>query len=497
MRKFSVTKLNICVSVLHQILTAACGLIIARLILQSFGSENNGLMQSVSQILGYTVLLEGGIGGVMRAALYKPLADNDSKQVTDIFQSGKSFFGKISLIFILFVFVLGCCLKLAIHTEFDWLYVFVMVLILGANTYFGYYAAISHKLLLMADQKLYVIQLVQIISTGVNLVLCFVSIHFGAGIHVVKLLTAVTAMLGPIFFCGYVRKHYSIAPKSQRNAYKLPQQRDGVIHHLAYFVHRNTDVVLLSLLSSLENVSIYAVYHTVISVLEQLFSSISSGIAGKIGALYARKETDKLNETIDIYEACNTALTFSVGVVCCRLILPFVSIYTTGVHDANYYRPLFAVLLICGSMVNCIMLPYSVTISAAGHYKETKPGAIGEVSINLLVSLILVRRFSLIGVAIGTLAAMIFRLLYNVNYLSGAILKRPVYKCMKCFLPNIVLSTFLVALFYITGGVNAENIGMLFLSAINTSVIVFPLFAILNFLLQFKLIKKFIRINRK
>lgn len=497
MRKFSITKLNIGVSVLHQIFTAICGLVTARIILESFGSENNGLMQSVSQILGYTVLLEGGIGGVMRAALYKPLADNDSGRITEIFQSGKSFFQKISLIFILFVFTLGCCMKLAISTEFDWLYVFVMVLILGANTYFGYYAAISHRLLLMADQKLYIIQLLQIISTGINLVLCTVLIRLGAGIHAVKLVTVGTAMLGPIFFCSYVRKHYSISPNSQNGTYRIPQRRDGVIHHLAYFVHRNTDVVLLSLFSNLENVSVYSVYHIVISVLEQLFSSISSGIAAKIGALCARKEIDKLNETIDIYEACNTALTFSVGVVCCRLLLPFVSIYTSGVHDANYYQPLFAVLLICGSMVHCLMLPYSVTISAAGHYKETKLGAIGEVSINLFISFILVRRFSLIGVAIGTLAAMIFRLLYSVHYLSKSILKRPMYKCIKCFLPNIVLSALLVALFYVIGGVNAENIGMLFLSAIKVSVVVFPLFATLNFMLQFRLLKKFMRINRK
>lgn len=497
MRKFSITKLNIGVSVLHQIFTAICGLVTARIILQSFGSENNGLMQSVSQILGYTVLLEGGIGGVMRAALYKPLADNDSGRITEIFQSGKSFFQKISLIFILFVFTLGCCMKLAISTEFDWLYVFTMVLILGANTYFGYYAAISHRLLLMADQKLYVIQLVQIISTGINLVLCVVSIRLGAGIHTVKLLTAGSAMLGPIFFCGYVRKHYAITPNSQRNAWRLPQRRDGVIHHLAYFIHRNTDVVLLSLFSNLENVSVYSVYNIVISVLEQLFSSISSGIAGKIGALCARKEIDKLNETIDIYEACNTALTFSVGVVCCRLLLPFVSIYTAGVHDANYYQPLFAVLLICGSMVHCLMLPYSVTISAAGHYKETKPGAIGEVAINLVSSLVLVRPLGLIGVAVGTLAAMIFRLLYNVLYLSGSIFKRPVYKFIKCILPNMALAALFVTAFSVMDEVNAENIGMLFVSAIKVSIIVFPSFALLNSMLQFRLLKKLVRSGRR
>ena len=93
MRKFSPTKLNICVSVLHQMFTAVCGLVSAKVILQSFGAENHGLMQSVGQLLGYTVLLEGGIGGVMRAAFYKPLAEHDSEQVSDIFNGGRNFLG--------------------------------------------------------------------------------------------------------------------------------------------------------------------------------------------------------------------------------------------------------------------------------------------------------------------------------------------------------------------------------------------------------------------
>ena len=493
MRKFSVTKLNICVSVLHQFFTAVCRLIIARMILRSFGSENNGLMQSVDQILGYTVLLEGGIGGVMRAALYKPLADNDTEAIADIIYSGKHFFHKVSLIFILFIVVLGASLKLVIHTEFDWLYVFTMVLILGANTYFSYYSAIAHRLLLTADQKQYINQLFQILSTGVNLVLCVVAIWLGAGIHIVKLLTVATALAGPAFFRGYVRKHYSITPRPQGDAYKLPQRRDGVIHHLAYFVHHNTDVVLLSLFSNLENVSVYSVYRGVISVLEQILVSISSGIASRIGALWARKEVDKLNETIDVYEVCNAALTFSVGVVCYLLILPFISIYTAGVVDANYNQPVFAALLICGRMAHCLLMPYSVTISAAGHYKQTKLGAIGEVSINLLVSIILVRPLGLAGVAIGTVLAMIFRLLYSVWYLSVAILKRPKWRFVKCILPNLALAMALIGIFSAIGDVYADNIGMLFVVAIKVSLVVFPLFALMNFALQPKRMKTFLK----
>ena len=236
MRKISATKLNVGVSVLHQLFTAVCGLLSARILLHSFGSENNGLMQSIGQILGYTVLLEGGIGGVMRAALYKPLADGDSERIADIFQNGKSFFRRLSIIFILFVVVLGVSMKSAIATDFDRIYVFSMVLILGANTYFNYYSAIAHRLLLTSDQKLYIIQLVQILSTGANLVICVISVRLGAGIHIVKLLSVATALFGSVFFRCYVRRHYPIAKCSYDKDYKLPQRRDGVIHHMAYFI---------------------------------------------------------------------------------------------------------------------------------------------------------------------------------------------------------------------------------------------------------------------
>ena len=173
--------------------------------------------------------------------------------------------------------------------------------------------------------------------------------------------------------------------------------------------------------------------------------------------------------------------------------MPFVSIYTAGVFDANYDQPVFAALLIGGSVAHCLLMPYSVTISAAGHYKETKVGAIGEVSINLLVSMLLVRSLGLIGVAIGTLLAMAFRLFYSVWYLSVAILKRPKRRFVKCILPNLILAVLLIGVFSTVGEVSANNIGMLFFSAIKVSLVVFPLFALMNFALQPKRMKTFLK----
>ena len=77
---------------------------------------------------------------------------------------------------------------------------------------------------------------------------------------------------------------------------------------------------------------------------EAVYISISSGISALVGRLIARKEIAELNRVVDRYEACSNVLSTGIATVCAILILPFVSIYTGGVTDAQYRQPLFAML---------------------------------------------------------------------------------------------------------------------------------------------------------
>ena len=121
MKRINQTKLNITTSILLQVVSGVCGLILPRFILQNFGSETNGLVASISQLLGYTVLLEGGIGGVMRAALYKPLANGDDAGISGIFYQIHRTFRKISMVFIGFALLVAICMKFLVDTQYNWL----------------------------------------------------------------------------------------------------------------------------------------------------------------------------------------------------------------------------------------------------------------------------------------------------------------------------------------------------------------------------------------
>ena len=495
MKKISQTKLNIVSSILLQVVIGICGLILPRFVLQKFGSEVNGLIASISQLLSYTVLLEGGIGGVMRAVLYKPLANEDNAEISGIFYQICKTFRKITLVFVGFAVTLSICMKFLVDTQYSWLYVFTMVLILSMHTFFSSHVSMPQRILMTADQKLYIIQFTQSATTVLNLLLCLLLIYLDGSIHMVKLTASVVFFLNPLIQWLYVKRHYHLSRKDVATVDIPIQKRDGIIHHVAYFIHGNTDIVILSLLGSLHTVSVYTVYKTVINVLEQLLASISSGLSGLVGRLIAREEIAELNRAVDRYEACNNALATGIATVCAILILPFVSIYTGGVTDAEYHQPVFAMLIIAGSYAYSIRHPFGCVVSAAGHYKETNTGAIGEVVINLALSLALVKPLGLIGVALGTFAAMSFRTIHTVWYLSKHILHRPLWRFLLKLACNLLVSGILIDRMPVWVSVTATDIFGLFICAIKVSAIVFPVFLAVNALLSVRTIKE--EIQRK
>ena len=72
-----------------------------------------------------------------------------------------------------------------------------------------------------------------------------------------------------------------------------------------------------------------------------------------------------------------------------------------------------------------------------------------EALINIVVSVILVSKFGLIGVAIGTICAMTFRMIYQVNLTSKTIYRRSIlfYKKLLVYSSMMVLFYLLFSLF--------------------------------------------------
>lgn len=419
-------KRSVVTTLILQAATLVCGLIVPRALIGAYGSEAYGATTSIAQFLSYITLLEGGIGGVARAALYKPLAEGDTYRISVIVHELKRFFRIIAYISIVYALILACSFKTLSHIEgYDWAASFWLVLTMAISTFGQYFIGISYSALIQADQRVYLVNALSIVTTVINALLVIILIHAGSGLLLVKLVSSLVFLIKPAAMWLYVRKKYGLISRPDRDHDALSQRWTGLGQHIAYYIHSNTDVAVLTLMKNLESVSVYSVHHMITQNIQNLISALCSGMEPLFGDMIARNERKTLEETVTFYETVTSiscSVLFSTVYI---MIVPFIRIYTAGIEDADYIQPLFAVLLTSAAVVYCMYLPYISVITAAGHFRQTKWGAYGEAIINITVSVLLVWKMGLVGVAIGTIAATGFRTVYSVIYLARNIVFRP------------------------------------------------------------------------
>lgn len=414
--------LNTFSSLLNQIIALLCGFILPRCILSAYGSEVNGVVSSITQFLGFVSLLDLGVGAVVQSAYYKPLAENDDRLISLLFNSSKNFFKIVAGILIAYICVLCIVFPHFVHTNYSSIYIITLIIIISISSFAQYYFAVPHQLLLNADQHYYVQSNMQIITLVLNTVISVIFIKLGCSIHVVKLASSVIFIIRPFVLSRYVRANYNIDYKLKDKSFRIDQKWNGLAQHCATVVMNNTDVMILSVFSTMANVSIYSIYYLVVNGLKLLINALSNGFSSLFGDIYANKERDLLNETFHLFEWIIHNIVIYVFSISGLLIVSFVMNYTRGIVDAQYYQPLFADFMCISQGIYCIRIPYNTMICAAGHYRQTQKSAIVEMTLNIVISVVLVYKFGLIGVTLGTMVAMTYRTAYFVNYLHRNIL---------------------------------------------------------------------------
>ena len=430
--------LNTVTSIVNMLVSLACGFILPRFILMSYGSGVNGLVSSINQFLAFISFMDLGVGAVVQSAYYKPLAHNETEEISKLYVSSKKYFNIIAFIILGYVIALSLVFPVIVQDDYSYFETAALVLIMGIGLFAQYFFSVTDQLLLNADQKLYVQTCFQIGTVIANTVLSVVLIMIGASIHVVKFGSSLVFLTRPLFFRYYVNKHYQINKKVDISHYVIDQKWNGLAQHVATVVMNNTDIMILSVLANIYAVSIYSVYAMITNGIKQLITAMSNGFTSLLGDLYARKEKEKLDEVFSLFEWSIHQIVIILYSIAVPLCVPFVMVYTKGVTDADYSQPLFSLILIAGQIVFCIRIPYNTMICSAGHYKQTQASAIIEAVLNITISLIVVSRFGLVGVAIGTFFAITYRTIYFTVYLRNNILFRKYSLFTKLLLYDVI-----------------------------------------------------------
>ncbi len=432
-------KLNIASSLAMQTITTLCGLLIPRLMLASFGSQTYGLATSISDFLSYISLVDGGVGAVARSAMYGPLARKDMQQVSNVHYELKKFLRIVGCIFVVYALVLAVGFQsITEETGHDFWFTFSLVLAIALSTFAEYFFSLNRSLLVHAAQRIYVNNCISILTTVLNTGFVIVLLRLKCSLVVVKLTTSLIYVLRPLILAVYIKRTFDL-PAPQKDAPKqLTQKWEGMVQHMAAFLHARADVVILTFFGQLANVAVYSVYHMVLVCMQKITESFATGTEAMFGNMLAKKETDTLRRWFDDTETGLSILSILLFSVTAVLLPSFVLLYTHGIRDAQYDQPAFALMMCLYKAVACVRKPYRNMVVAAGRFRQTRTGSWGETILNIGISLLLVNRLGLTGIAFGTLISALFCNVYYAWYVSKKIMDRPFRVYLKRLATNVV-----------------------------------------------------------
>ena len=446
---------NIVTSLIFQCITIICGFIVPKLILSNYGSSVNGLVTSITQFLTYITLLEAGFGPVIKSVLYKPIANNDKKTIKKILKTSEKIFRKIAYIFIAYIIILCIVLPTILSDEFDFIFTVSLILIIAISTFAEYFFGMTYKLFLHANQKPFVTYTISAITLVLNTVTVIVLIKLGASIQIVKLAGALIFALRPLVHNIYVKKKYNINLREVKEQYEIKQKWDALSQHISYIILTNTDVIVLTFFSDIKEVSVYGIYMLIIRELGNIVASFIGGMDASFGKMLVKGEVEEVNKKFDKFVNYYYSISTIIFGSALFLIIPFIRLYTSGITDANYIRPVFCYIMLAFSFIYSLKIPYYDLVKVTGKFKETNKGAWIEAILNVSLSISLVFKYGIVGVAIGTIVSTLYRTFEIMYFSSKYILRISFVRIIKKLL-LIILQ--IVVIYLIVNNINYGDI---------------------------------------
>lgn len=407
-KKFSMNALS---SALQQIVVMAAGFVTPALMIRTYGSEVNGLISSINQIIAYLSLVEAGLSGAAVYSLYKPLARQDHAEINSISSAAKNFYFRAGYLFSVASLVMACVYSILKSTPTLLpKTVFILAVLLSINGCVDFFIFARYRSILTADQRTYVISTITIIQTVIKTTVIIVCSAYNVGLIELHLLALSPIVVKLLFLPRYCRRCYPYLSFSEKpNNQALSRRYDVIYQQILGVVQAGAPAVIATVFLDWIAVSVYSIYNMVVGGINGILSVFISGLPAAFGEIIVKENKAHLRMVVSQFEvAYYYILSIAYGLTF-ALILPFIAIYTGGFGDANYYIPSLAILVVFNGLVYNIKTPQSMLIISAGMYRETRWRVTVQGLIILVGGCILVNAFGLQGIMIASIVSNIYR----------------------------------------------------------------------------------------
>lgn len=434
---------NVTVAAIGQVLVILIGFVARKIFVMFLADEYLGVNGLFTSILTVLSLAELGIGPAITFSLYKPLAENDipvCQALMQIFRKAYLVIGSVVLIaglaispFItIFIKEVPNSIK-GIH----WIYILFVL-----NTSISYFFSYKRSLITASQNHYWIVAvhtIAFIVMNGLQiLVLAFTSNYF--------------LFLG-LQILSTFSENLILSRKADREFPWLKEKVDTklpdyIMHEVvrnikAMILHRvggiavdSTDNLLISKFFGLLFLGLYSNYQMIFFAIKSVTGSFFSSLTASIGNFGAQETPTKANELYRKIQFINSWLASFCGISLFVLMNPFVETLWLG-KDYLLSKDILLVLVV-NFYLNTIRrtgLTFKEAYGLAWHDRY-KP--VIAALVNLTTSIMLAKKFGIIGVFLGTTITEIFvNIWVEGHVVFKYCLNRSTWDFLKLFLSEI------------------------------------------------------------
>jgi len=417
--------LNMLCDILPYLLIGIVGLVKVNVLINYVGDVGNGYYQVINQIIAYVFLAQAGFGDAVIYRLYKPFANRNKDDVNAVYSGARRVFKIIGLIILAIIFIVTICLY------------FFIISTSYLISYFG--RGQTYMCVLSANQEKYIYSLTtNLLKLLCDILIVLVTIKFSTleAIAVVILFVKIIEEIILRIVVSYKYKWLKQVADADTSMVKMT--KDLAWTQIGYLVLNNIDSLLLVSFIGPISVSIYTSYNFILRFLNEIASRIELSAVYSFGNVFAKNENDRIYPLYREFLALFIIIAFSMCLTFALGIRSFVSVW---INDISYIVSYTTVILFTfATFLNILYYPLVALINANGLFKDNKRHIFICASINLILSLILIKPFGMNGILFATALAFLVNIFLKTNLVSKKILKDVNhYEILKSFIMVIVI----------------------------------------------------------
>ena len=470
---------NMITAVSSNVLTIIVGLVAQAVFIKILGSEYLGLNGLFSNVISMLGIVELGMGSAIIYNMYKPIAENDHEKIKSLMQFYKKSYRIITLIISIIGIMIIPFIKYIVDIE---------SVTVGINVYLVYilflleticsYILSYKRSMLYADQKEYITNIIHMGYTILVNTMQLTFLYFTHDYYLYLIIKVMMRLVENIVISSYVNRRYSYL--LDNNVTKLDRKTEKDIfqkiralffHKIGTFIVSGTDNIIISKYLGLVTVGLYSNYYMIINAVQTVINHIIQATRASVGNLLV---TESKTKQFDIF---NKIRFVNFWISCFSSICIFVimdSFITIWIGYKFVLPTKVLLVLVINFFIVSSRSTYGAFKEAAGIFYEDRFVPIIESILNIVLSIIFVKKFGLMGVFMGTIASGLVLWCYSYpkyvyNKLFGRKISDYIKETIYYFIIFILIAGFTYSLAIL---ISFDNIYLQFISNVLIALIV-------------------------